>query len=65
MGTSEGICLTSPVLVPRLLPTSRDWPRGPLLRASLSREVVSLDVPGSAWAVPHTTGLLEAVWGQV
>ena len=65
MGTSEGICLASPTLVPRLLPTSRGWPRGPSLRAQFSREVVSLAVPGSARIVPHTIGLLKVVWGRV
>jgi len=43
----------------------RDWPRRPSLGASFCCEVVSLAVPGSAWAIPHTTDLLEAVWGQV
>ena len=65
MGTSDGIYLAYPILVPRLLPTSRDWPRGPSLRAPFSYKVVSLIVLGSARAVRHTIGLLEALWGQV
>jgi len=65
IGTSEGICLASPDLVPRLLPTSHGWPRGPSPRASSSYRRVSLIDPGSTQAAPHTTGLLGAVWGWV
>ena len=63
-GTNEGICLASLALVPRFLPTSRSWPRGPLPRAPSSYEIVSLTDPVSAQAAHYTIGLLEAVWGR-
>jgi len=64
IGTSEGICLASPDLVPRLLPTSHGWPRGPSPRAPSSYRGVSLVDPRSTQAAPHTTGRLGAVWGR-
>ena len=63
-GTSERIYLTSPALVPRLLPTSCGWPRGLSPTKPSSYEVVSLADLGSAHAVPYMIGLLKAVWGQ-
>jgi len=65
IGTSEGIYLTSPALIPRLLPTSHGWPRGPSPKAPSSYEGVSLADPGSAQAVPHTTGFPGVVLARL
>ena len=64
MKTSEGICLASLALVPRLLPKSRGWPRGASLRVPPSYEVISLADLGSAPATSHAIGLLEVVWDR-
>ena len=61
---SDGICLASPAIVPRLLLTFRGWPRGPSLKAPFSYEVVSPFDPGFTQVVLHMVSLLKVVQGQ-
>ena len=51
-------------MVPKLLPTSHNLPRGLSLKAQFSYGVVSPSGPGFTQVVPRTTSLLEAARGR-
>ena len=64
-GTNGGTGLAYLVLVPKLLPTSCDWPRGFLPEALLSYGVISPSDLEFERIAPHMTNLLEVAQGWV
>ena len=61
IGTSEGICLASPILASKWLVTSLDWPKGLSTGAPSSHRGAFLIDPESVQAVPRMTGFPGAV----